>query len=44
MLAASQALTLSIAIGWNANGAIAWSTGIAVASYLWDSQLYDRGA
>jgi hypothetical protein len=44
MLAASQALTVSIAIGWNANGAIASSVGIAVASYLWASQLYDRGA
>jgi hypothetical protein len=23
---------------------IAWSVGIAVASYLWARQLYDRGA
>jgi hypothetical protein len=44
MLAASQAFTLGTATGWNADGAVAWSVGIAVASYLWASQLYDRGA
>jgi ABC-2 type transport system permease protein len=29
-------------IGWNAVGAIAWSVGIALASYLWAMHLYNR--
>ncbi len=29
-------------IGWNAIGAVAWSLGIAIVSYLWATHLYDH--
>jgi ABC-2 type transport system permease protein len=29
-------------IGWNAVGAIAWSLGIALASYFWARHLYKQ--
>ncbi len=37
-----RGLLLGTPIGWNGIGAIAWSVGIAVVSYLWARQLYSQ--